>query len=210
MWFLCAPIAQLMDQPCTTLSFAIGFEIHHQRPQLASFSHIGWLELMLTIYKAKETSLVSYEHNRKTKRCLPHLCFLPMSTCLSGIWTRPSVSSCFSHLGWTKPRRKRKGYGVPNWHSSHTQVTRVERNALLGRGMDLNSFTWLLVTCVFFQMYRTPTLIQSACNSNNAITWHPNQVHLPIFNTLHFTLSVGGEEVPCNLTQVVFDTLGGI
>jgi len=32
---------------------------------------------------------------------------------------------------------------------------------------------------------------------------------LPIFNTLHFTLSVGGEEVPCNLSQVVFDTHGG-
>jgi len=57
-------------------------------------------------------------------------------------------------------------------------------------------------------MYTTPTLIQSACNSSDATTWHPDQVHLPIFNTLHFTLSVGGEEVPCNLTQVVFDTFG--
>jgi hypothetical protein len=54
--------------------------------------------------------------------------------------------------------------------------------------MDLNFVTWLLVTYVFFQMYITPTLIQS---------------------TLHFTLSVGGEEVPCNLTQVIFDTPKG-
>jgi hypothetical protein len=75
--------------------------------------------------------------------------------------------------------------------------------------MDLNSLTWLLVTCVLFQMYTTPTLIQSTCSSNNATTWHPDQVHLPIFNTLHFTLSVGGEEVPCNLTQVMSNTLGG-
>jgi hypothetical protein len=58
-------------------------------------------------------------------------------------------------------------------------------------------------------MYITPTLIQSAYGSSHATTWHPNQVHLPIFNTVHFTISVGGEEVPCNLTQVVFDTLGG-
>jgi len=29
MWFLCAPATQLMDQPCTTLSFAVGFKIHH-------------------------------------------------------------------------------------------------------------------------------------------------------------------------------------
>jgi hypothetical protein len=70
--------------------------------------------------------------------------------------------------------------------------------------MDLNSFTWLLVIYVFFQMYTTPALIQLACSSGNATTWHPNQVHLPIF-----ILSVGGEEVPCNLTQVVSNTLGG-
>jgi len=75
--------------------------------------------------------------------------------------------------------------------------------------MDLNSLTWLLVTYVFFQMYTTPTLIQSAYSSSDATIWHPNQAHLPIFNTLHFTLSVGGEEVPCNLTQVVSDTPGG-
>jgi hypothetical protein len=58
-------------------------------------------------------------------------------------------------------------------------------------------------------MYITPALIQSACNSGNATTWHPDQIHLPIFNTLHFTLSVGGEEVLCNLTQVISDTPGG-
>jgi len=93
--------------------------------------------------------------------------------------------------------------------TSHTKVIKLERNALLGRGMDLNSLTWLLVTCVLFQMYTTPTLIQSAFSSGDATTWHPDQVHLPIFNTLHFTLSVGGEEVPCNLTQVVSNTLEG-
>jgi hypothetical protein len=75
--------------------------------------------------------------------------------------------------------------------------------------MDLNSFTWLLVTYVLFQMYTPPTLIPSTCSSSDATTWHPDQIHLPIFNTLHFTLSVGGEEVPCNLTQVVSNTLGG-
>jgi len=58
-------------------------------------------------------------------------------------------------------------------------------------------------------MYITPTLIQLAYSYGDATTWHLDQVHLPIFNTLHFILSVGGEEVPCNLTQVVSDTLGG-
>jgi hypothetical protein len=58
-------------------------------------------------------------------------------------------------------------------------------------------------------MYTTPALIQSAYSSGDATTWHPNQVHLPIFNILHFILNVGGEEVPCNLTQVVSNTPGG-
>jgi len=93
--------------------------------------------------------------------------------------------------------------------TNHTKVIRLEHNVLLGRGMDLNSLTWLLVTSVLFQMYTTPTLIQSTYSSSDATTWHPDQVHLPIFNTLHFTLSVRGEEVPCNLIQVVSNTLGG-
>jgi len=53
------------------------------------------------------------------------------------------------------------------------------------------------------------TLIQSTYNSGNVTTWHLDQVHLPIFNTLHFNRNVGGEEVSCNLTQVVSNTLGG-
>jgi hypothetical protein len=57
-------------------------------------------------------------------------------------------------------------------------------------------------------MYTTPALIQSAYSFSDATTWHLDQVHLHIFNILHFTLSVGGEEVPCNLIQVVFDTCG--
>ncbi len=65
--------------------------------------------------------------------------------------------------------------------TNHTKVTKLERNALLGKGMDLNSLTWLLVTCVLFQMYTTPTLIQSTCSFGDATTWHPDQIHLPIF-----------------------------
>jgi hypothetical protein len=99
--------------------------------------------------------------------------------------------------------------GLQTSITSHTKVTRLERNVLLGKGMDLNSLTWLLITCVFFQMYTTPTLIQSTCSFGDVITWHPNQVHLPILNILHFTFNVGGEEVPCNLTQVVLNTPQG-
>jgi len=193
MQFLCTSIPQLVDQPYTTLSFVVGSKIHHQRPQLAGFSHIGWSELLPTSYKAWETSLVSYEHNRKTKRCLAHLCLLPKSTHLLGRWT----SLVYHHASATwdepSPEEREKAMGFQTGTTNHTKVIKFECNTLLGRGMDLNSFTWLLVTCVLFQMYTTLTLIQLTCSSSDVSTWHPDQVHLPIFNTTHFILSVGGK-----------------
>jgi len=107
------------------------------------------------------------------------------------------------------PEERKWAMGFQIGTINHTEVTRLDSNALLGRSMDLNSLTWLLVTYVLFQMYTTPTLIQSTCISSNVITWHPDQVHLPIFKILHFTFSVGGEEVPCNLTQIVSNTPRG-
>jgi len=141
---------------------------------------------------ARETSLVFYEHNKKTNKCLAHLCLLPRRTRLSGRWIKPSV--CHASTTWDEPSSKERErvMGFQTSIINHAKVTRLERNALLGKGMDLNFFTWLLVTCILFQMYTTPTLIQSACSYNDATTWHPDQVHLPIFNTLHFTFSVGG------------------
>jgi len=98
----------------------------------------------------------------------------------STIWDEPS------------PKEKEMAMGFETGTTSHTKVSRLELNTLLQRGMDLNSLTWLLVTSVLFQMYTTLALIQLACSSGDASTWHPNQVHLPIFNTLHFTISVRG------------------
>jgi hypothetical protein len=91
-----------------------------------------------------------------------------------------------------RPKEKKRVMGFQNRIGSHTKVTKLECNALIGRGVDLNSLTWLLVTYVFFQMYTTPALIQSACNFGNAITWHLDQVNLPIFNILHSLLVLGG------------------
>jgi hypothetical protein len=57
--------------------------------------------------------------------------------------------------------------------TSHTKVIRLKHNALLGRGMDLNSLTWLLVTYVLFQSAytnTTPALIQSTYSSSDATT----------------------------------------
>jgi hypothetical protein len=63
--------------------------------------------------------------------------------------------------------------------------------------------------CTFFNVHNT-NVDSISLQSGDAITWHPDQVHFFIFNTLHFILNVGGgEEVSCNLTQVVFNTPGG-
>ncbi len=165
---------------------------------------------MQTSYKARKTSLVSYKHNRKTKRCLVHLCFLLRST---HTFQGDGPGLVYHHASTTwdepSPEARERAMGFQTSTTNHTKVTKLERNALLGKGMDLNSLTWLLVTCVLFQMYTTLTLIQSAYSSGNATTWHPDQVHLLIFNTLHFIFSVWGEKVPCNLTQVVFYTPRG-
>jgi hypothetical protein len=112
----------------------------------------------------------------------------------SAIWGEPS------------PKKKERAMGFQTCTTSHTKVIILDHNTLLGKGMNVNSITWLLVTYVLLQMYTTPSLIQSACSSGDPTTWHSDQVHLPIFNILHFTFSVGGEEVPCNLTKVVYDT----
>jgi hypothetical protein len=62
---------------------------------------------------------------------------------------------------WDEPslEEKERAMGFQTGTTSHTKVSRLERNALLGRGMDLNSLTRLLITCVLFQMYTTLTLI---------------------------------------------------
>jgi len=76
----------------------------------------------------------------------------------STTWDEPSLEE----------RERAMGFQIDT--TNHTKVTRLEHNALLGRGMNLNSLTWLLVTCVLFQMYSTLTLIQLACSSGDATT----------------------------------------
>jgi hypothetical protein len=82
----------------------------------------------------------------------------------------PGLVYCHASATWDEPspEERERAMGFQAGTTSHTKVTRLELNALLGRGMDLNSLTWLLVTCVLFQMYTTPTLIQSTCSSNDA------------------------------------------
>ncbi len=73
----------------------------------------------------------------------------------------PSLVYCHASTTWDEPslEERERAMGFQTSTTSHTKVIRLERNALMGNGMDLNSLTWLLVTCVLFQMYTTPTLI---------------------------------------------------
>ncbi len=83
---------------------------------------------------------------------------------------------CHASATWDEPssEERERAMGFQIGTIGHTKVTKLEHNALLGRNMDMNSLTWLLVTCVLFQMYTTPTLIQSACSSNDVTPWHPD------------------------------------
>jgi hypothetical protein len=52
---------------------------------------------------------------------------------VSATWDEPS------------PKERERAMGFQTNITSHTKVIRLEHNVLLGKGMDLNSFTWLLV-----------------------------------------------------------------
>ncbi len=56
---------------------------------------------------------------------------------------------------WDEPslEERERVMGFKTSTINHTKVTRLERNALLGKGMDLNSLTWLLITCDFFNVH---------------------------------------------------------
>jgi hypothetical protein len=84
----------------------------------------------------------------------------------------PSLVYRHASATWDEPslEERERAMGFQTGTTSHTKVTRLERNVLLGRSMDLNSLTWLLVTCVIFQMYTTPALIQSTCSFGDATT----------------------------------------
>ncbi len=136
--------------------------------------------------------MVSCKYNRKPRGVWPTFVSFPRAHAFQG--DGPSLVYRHASATWDEPspEERKRVMGFQTGTTSHTKVIRLERNALLGRGMDLNSLTWLLVTCVLFQMYTTPAPIQSTWSFGDATTWHPDQVHLPIFNTLHFTFSVRG------------------
>jgi len=71
------------------------------------------------------------------------------------------VSTTWDELS---PKERERAMGFQTGTISHTKVIRLERNALLGRGVDLNSFTWLLVTCVLF-LTRSQLLEGLKCES---------------------------------------------
>jgi hypothetical protein len=123
-------------------------------------------------YKARETSLVSCEHNKKLRGVWPtFISFLRTHT-----FQGDGPSLVYHHVSATwdepSPKERKRAMGFQIGTIGHTKVIKLERNALLGRSMDLNSLTWLLVTYVFFQMYTTLALIQSAYSSGDATIWH--------------------------------------
>ena len=92
------------------------------------------------------------------------------------------------------PEKRERAMGFQIGATRHPRVTRLERNALLDKVMDLNALTWLLVTCLLVQMHFPPSsrLLPTAPSS----PWHPDQVHLPLDQSFRFGLHGGGGGTP--------------
>ncbi len=101
---------------------------------------------------------------------MAHLCLLERAHAIQGDGLGLVYRHASATWGEPSPKERERVMGFQTGTTSHTKVIRLECNVLLGKGMDLNSLTWLLVTCVLFQMYTTPALIQSAGSSGDAST----------------------------------------
>ncbi len=111
--------------------------------------------------------------------------------CLLRRWTRLVYRHVSTTWDEPSPEEKKGLWGskllllvTPRW---------LNWNVTLYQG---KAWTWTPLhgfgnLCTFSNVHNT-ALIQSFCSFGDATTWYLNQVHLPIFNTLHFTLSVGG------------------
>jgi len=175
------------------LNSVISCEIHHQKPQPAFFHILDDQSSYQPVTRQKKPPWFPMNIIGKPRGVWPtFVSFLGTHTFQGD--GPPSLVYRHALANWDEPspKERERAMGFQTGTTSHTKVTRLERNALLGRGMDLNSLTWLLVTCVLFQMYTTLALIQLAYNYGDGNTWHLDRIHLPIFNILHFTLSLRG------------------
>jgi len=181
-----------VDQPCTTLNFIVTSKIHHRDPNLKVFHILDDQSSCQPV--TRQEKLVCFPSNTIGKLRGAWATFVSFLGTNAFQGDGPGLVYYRVLAIWDElsPKEKGRAMGFQIDTPSHTKVTKLKHNTLLGRGMDLNSLTWLLVTCVLFQMYTTLTFIQLACIFSDVTTWHPDQVHLLIFNILHFTFSVGG------------------
>jgi hypothetical protein len=159
MRFLCALVAQLLDQLGIILSSATSSEIHYQRPNLQVSHILDDQSSCQPVTRQGKPPWFLANTIGKPKGVWPTFVSFPGTHTFQG--DGPGLVYHHALATWDEPspEEKERAMGFQAGIISHTKVTRLERNALLGRGMDLNSLTWLLVTCVLFQMYTTPTLI---------------------------------------------------
>jgi hypothetical protein len=106
-----------------------------------------------TSYKAKKPPWFPANTIAKLRGAWPTFVSFPRAHAFQGDGT--GLVYCHASATWDELslEEREKAMGFQTGSTSHTKVTKLERNALLGRGMDLNSLTWLLVAYVLFQMY---------------------------------------------------------
>ncbi len=143
---LCALATQLVDQLCTTLNSTIGFEIHHQRLQLASFHILDDQNFYQPVTRQNKPPWFPVNIIGKPRSAWPTFVSFPRAHTFQG--DGPGLMYCHVSATWDEPSLEegKRAMWFETCTTSHTKVNRLEHNALLGRGMDLNSLTWLLVT----------------------------------------------------------------
>jgi hypothetical protein len=131
----------------------------------------GSCKAILDIYTSRPFQ--RYEKHLKAR------CFDPCNRSLSFRESQRTLKSHFLECEW-RPHTSLK-VGLPQ----------LECNTLLGRGMDLNSLTWLLVTYVLFQMYTTLAMIQSNVVFAMRLDDTPTK-YICLFSTFYTSLLVLG------------------
>lgn len=89
-------------------------------------------------YQARKSTLIFIQHHCKVKKCLTHIRELSRCPCFSSLWTRTYVLSHYIYMEWTKPWGEKKGHEIHLCTKGYMKLTRLERNSLLSRVMDLN------------------------------------------------------------------------
>jgi hypothetical protein len=153
MRFLCAPTAQLVDQwtnlaPFSILQLALRCTI--KDPNLEVSHILDDQNSYQPITRQEKPPWFPANTIGKPRGVWPTFVSFPRTHAFHG--DGPGLMYYHSSATYDQPspEERERAMVFQTNTTNHTKVTKLEHNILLGRGMDLNSLTWLLLTYVLF------------------------------------------------------------